>query len=65
VFFHPTTGLFTLSCPARFPFSSYLIFHVPTVATTLLHVRIVLAVFDRSIMTALLSTTWDRLALGL
>jgi hypothetical protein len=68
VLFHPTTGFnafLTLSCAPRFAFSPYLVFHAPTVATPLLHVRIVFALFERSIMAAPLSTERDRLALGL
>jgi hypothetical protein len=68
VLFHPATGFnafLTLSRPARFPFSSYLVFHAPTVATTLPYVRIVFALFERSIMTTPLPTERDWLALGL
>jgi hypothetical protein len=61
VLFHPATGFYT----PRFAFSPYFVFHAPTVATTLLHVRIVFAFFHRSVVAALLSTTWDRLSLGL
>jgi hypothetical protein len=68
VLLDPATGFIaflTLSCAPRFAFSPYLVFHVPTVATTLLHVRIVLSLVDWSIMTALLATERNRLALGL
>jgi hypothetical protein len=42
----------------------YLVFQAPTVATTLLHVRIVLSLVEGSIVAAFLPTTWDRLAFG-
>src|ERR1700722_3724698 len=64
VFFHLATGFLTLS-PPRFAFSPHLASHALTVATTLLNVRIVLALFEEAIVTALLPTERDRLAFGL
>jgi hypothetical protein len=67
VLFHLTTDLLaflTLSCPTRFAFSPHLAGHALTVATTLLNVRIVLALFERSIVTPLFPTEGNRSALG-
>jgi hypothetical protein len=64
VLFHLASSLLALSTP-RSAVSSHLPSHKPTVATTLLHVRIVLALFEGTIVTTLLSTAWDRLSLGL
>jgi hypothetical protein len=56
VIFHPATGRLAVSTPV-FPFTPYLVFHAPTVATTLPNVRIMFALFDWSTMTALFPTT--------
>jgi hypothetical protein len=58
VLFHPATRLLALSA-TRFSFSPHLASHTATVATTLLHVRVVFALFARSIVTALLATERD------